>query len=102
MRQNGDVKVQFRTSDRLTGVMRSKQSVKQALKMADCLFTYMNLPENQLFQLDFRGGISIINISPFVKARLKGCRMHWKPLMQGGIEKKNNGNLQQTFCGVIR
>lgn len=36
----GDVKVHFRTADRLTGVMRYKRAVKQALKQADCLFTY--------------------------------------------------------------
>lgn len=36
----GDVKVHFRTADRLTGVMRYKHAVKQALKKADCLLTY--------------------------------------------------------------
>lgn len=38
--ENGDVKVHFRTTDRLTGVMRYKRAVKQALKQADCLLTY--------------------------------------------------------------
>lgn len=38
--ENGDVKVHFRTADRLTGVMRYKRAVKQALKQADCLMTY--------------------------------------------------------------
>lgn len=36
----GDVKVHFRTTDRLAGVMRYKRAVKQALKQADCLLTY--------------------------------------------------------------
>ena len=38
--ENGVVKVYFRTADRLTGVMRYKRAVKQALKQADCLLTY--------------------------------------------------------------
>lgn len=38
--ENGDVKAHFRTTDRLTGVMRYKRAVKQALKQADCLLTY--------------------------------------------------------------
>lgn len=38
--ENGDVKVHFRTADRVTGVMRYKRAVKQALKKADCLLTY--------------------------------------------------------------
>lgn len=38
--ENGDVKVHFRTADRLTGVMIYKRVVKQALKQADCLLTY--------------------------------------------------------------
>ena len=38
--ETDDVKVHFRTADRLTGVMRYKRAVKQALKQADCLLTY--------------------------------------------------------------
>lgn len=40
LQEDGDVKVHFRTADRLTGVMRYKRAVKQALKQADCLITY--------------------------------------------------------------
>ena len=38
--ETGDGNVHFRTADRLVGVMRYKNSVKQALKQADCLLTY--------------------------------------------------------------
>lgn len=38
--ETDDVKVHFRTADRLTGVLRYKRAVKQALKQADCLLTY--------------------------------------------------------------
>lgn len=39
-KETGDVKIRFRTADRLRGVMRYKRAVKQALKKADCLLTY--------------------------------------------------------------
>lgn len=38
--ETGDVKVYFRTADRLNGMMKYKRAVKQALKQADCLLTY--------------------------------------------------------------
>lgn len=38
--KTGDIQTYFRTADRLTGVMRYKRAVKQALKQVDCLMTY--------------------------------------------------------------
>lgn len=38
--KTGDIQIYFRTADRLTGVMRYKRAVKQALKQVDCLMTY--------------------------------------------------------------